>query len=89
MEHIKDLKRLRDDALNRLQSHPDYRTLRALTTLIDDLTLMDPVDAHNPLDNLPGVKLDEKEKDQASAGQSNGKMPNRGPAAAINSPASN
>ena len=41
MDHIKDLKKLRDDALGRLQSNPDYRTLRALTALIDDLTLMD------------------------------------------------
>ncbi|MEO0498843.1 MAG: hypothetical protein AAF141_16060 [Pseudomonadota bacterium] len=64
MDHVKDLKRLRDDALGRLQSNPDYRTLRALTALIDDLTLMDSprssvgdiptADAKNDQDTVSG-----------------------------------
>ena len=40
MDHVQELKKLRDGALNRLQQNPDYRTLRSLTSLIDELTLL-------------------------------------------------
>jgi hypothetical protein len=55
MDQISDIKKLRDDALQRLQSNPDYRTLRALTALIDDLTLMGADGQTSPLENPPGT----------------------------------
>ncbi|MEO0637405.1 MAG: hypothetical protein AAFY73_12235 [Pseudomonadota bacterium] len=74
MDHIKDLKKLRDDALSRLQSNPDYRTLRALTALIDDLTLMD---ARPGVGDLPKADEKELEEELSSAGSANGKGPGR------------
>ena len=67
MDHIQDLKKLRDDALSRLQNNPDYRTLRALTVLIDDLTLMDNPRSQ-PLSNLPGVDSDDEAKEDDNKG---------------------
>ena len=37
MEHIKQLKTIRDDALTRLQSNPDYKLLTSLDSLIVEL----------------------------------------------------
>ena len=49
MDHIHELKALRDGALSRLQQNPDYRTLRSLTALIDELTLLGANTAAKPL----------------------------------------
>ncbi len=37
MEHIKQLKSIRDDALTRLQTNPDYKLLTSLDSLIVEL----------------------------------------------------
>lgn len=37
MEHIKQLKTIRDEALGRLQTNPDYKLLTSLDTLIIEL----------------------------------------------------
>lgn len=37
MEHIKQLKTIRDAALNRLQTNPDYKLLTSLDSLIVEL----------------------------------------------------
>ncbi|MEM1365255.1 MAG: hypothetical protein AAGH82_05830 [Pseudomonadota bacterium] len=79
MDHVKDLKKLRDEALGRLQDNPDYRTLRALTALIDDLTLMDASRA--PVGDLPqsGKSADNQDANDlpSTAVMSNGKGPGR------------
>ena len=37
MEHIKQLKTIRDEALSRLQTNPDYKLLTSLDSLIIEL----------------------------------------------------